>query len=144
MTIIKAGYRITVESWENDGDNTKTETQDGFTLEEAKFHIELFKLFYSQNQQAGCFGNMYEPSEHEMERMFEAVSNVIAKHPCSSEFFEVFDDETLDDVLHDQTMNILYEFGLSGGEFFTRVLESFTVEFIPNDIEIKDVTYEFQ
>lgn len=131
--IIKAGYRITVTSWENDADNYNTKILEGLTLEDAKFTVDFIKLFTSQNSRPNPgIGNMYEPSEGEIEKANQAVADVFNKHEWPTNFN--FEDWTY----------IAYELGLSCGEFFTRAMESFVVEYIPEDIVIKNVTGEFE
>ena len=40
-TIIPAGYRVTVDSWENDADVHRTIVKKGLDRDMAKFHEEL-------------------------------------------------------------------------------------------------------
>lgn len=150
MTIIKKGYRITVTSWENDADNYNTKTMDGFTKEEAHLFIDIFKLFYSKNNRSnkGCFGNIYSPTEAEMKAMNLAFIDIFSKHPTHEECFPLEEDEVdlaqneKDEIRIECVMDMLYDFGLRG-EFFARVLDSYTVEFVEQDIHIQDVTSEF-
>ncbi len=142
FTEIKAGYRLTVTSWENDGDNYNTKSQDGLTKEESVFLVELITLFKSRHNRHGLsrtFGNMYDPSDKEIEEFNTATSAVVSKHNVASmSFSEYFQPIDLD------VTEYLYDLGLTGGEQFTRVMESYTVEFIPCPIRIEDVTEEFK
>ncbi|USV40921.1 hypothetical protein [Xanthomonas phage BUDD] len=45
---IKPGYQVHVRSWENDGDNYKTEILTGLSEDEAKFYVLLAKAFESR------------------------------------------------------------------------------------------------
>lgn len=45
---IKPGYQVHVRSWENDGDNYKTEILTGLSEEEAKLYVLLAKAFSSR------------------------------------------------------------------------------------------------
>jgi len=140
-TIIPAGYRITVDSWENDGDNSRTETIEGLSEQDAKFTVDFALLFGSVNGKDEGFGNLYEPSDQEIEGLNKAIKRVVAKHsPLSSDLHEVFEDVDSD---IDVYLEYAYDLGLTGGDFFTRVLESIKVEYIPEPIEIQDVTAKF-
>jgi hypothetical protein len=49
-----------------------------------------------------------------------------------------YEIKTFDD-LHDTLFNL----GICAGEFFTRVIESYKIEFVPEEIKILDVTEKF-
>jgi hypothetical protein len=135
-TIIPAGYRVTVTTWENDGDNYNTKTVEGLTESETEFVVKLCKLHYSKNayKTAKGFGNMYEPSEKEIETYFAALQKLRDEHTTGS-------PEDCDDPEGMQEYG--YKLGLTCGEFYTRVCENIKVEFIPEQIEIDDVTAKF-
>ena len=130
--LLTQGYRITVTSWENDADNYNTKIISGLSLEDAKFTVDFIKLFKSQNDIPAGIGNMYDPNPIEISEAHQAVAEVFNKHEWPAHF--TFED------WHD----VAYDLGLSRGEFFTRVMESFVVEYIPEDIVIKNVTGEFE
>lgn len=136
-TIIPVGYRVTVTSWENDADNYNTEMLEGLSENAVKFVIDLCKLCYSQNNWKGPkgFGNMYDPSEGEMEGFLEAIQGVIDSHPDHG--MEYCD--TPDGVME----TIISELGLSGGEYYVRVLESVKIEYVPEEITLEEVTDKF-
>ena len=52
---IKAGYRITVDSWENDGDHNNTKSREGLTKEETAFDIDLLRA-YEKHYGNECHG----------------------------------------------------------------------------------------
>ena len=140
-TIIPAGYRITVDSWENDGDNSRTKTIEGLSEQDAKFAVDFALLFGSRNGKDEGFGNLYEPSDKEMNKVGEAIKEVVAKHsPLPKDLSEVFEDADSDVFC---MLEYAYDLGLTGGEFFTRVLDGIKVEYIPEPIEIQDVTTKF-
>jgi hypothetical protein len=130
---IPKGYRITVVSWENDADNYNTKVESGLTKEEVAFKIDLCKAL----KHDGGVGNMYQPSDSELEFARQILKAVLVKHSEADE-----GDPT--DEAADTAFDYLYDLGLSGGEFFTRVCESYKVEFVPTDIYIEDVTKEFE
>ena len=151
QTIIPSGYRVTITSWENDADNYKTEFMEGLQKPSVEFLIDFAKLFYSQNNYRGPkgHGNMYDPSASELNSFSEACVEVINKHinrDTESNLLQYFWDDynvCLYDDQHDGVMELAYELGLSGGDFFTRVFESAKVEYIPSEIILQDVTEEF-
>ena len=77
MSIIKAGYRITVTSWENDADYYNTNTVDGLDEQETKFHVDLLKLIAGSNcNDSTVFGNMYDPRDSKLEEFEKAATGV--------------------------------------------------------------------
>lgn len=146
QTIIPAGYRLTITSWENDADHYKTKVLEGVTKEEAAFLVEFCQLYSSQNEPYSYgIGNMYEPSDEEVEQVrssqFEVVSRHIETIKHSARFREQFIDEN--EQTYEEGFDIAYDLGLSGGAFFTRVCASVKVEYVPHDIIIEDVTEQF-
>lgn len=144
-TIIPAGYRITVVSWENDADNYNTEVKEGFTEDEAKFLVELFKKFSSCNNHNKGIGNL-RGSDEDMETYKSVIAEVVSRHPVAStseKFSGCFkgpDDDG--DVYYGE---YLYDFGLGGTEYsLTRVCESVKVEYVPQEIILVDVTDQFK
>lgn len=145
-TIIPKGYRLTVTSWENDADNYNTKSMEGLTKEEIEFLVPFIKLFKSKNSHNDNtnFGNMYSPDEDEIEQANEAVRKLVSKHDVVNfsfgDYFSALDGE---DDEHSAWSDFLYNLGLSGGEYFTRVLSSYKIEYIPEELKIQDVTKEF-
>jgi hypothetical protein len=135
-TIIQAGYRVTVTTWENDGDNYNTKTVEGLTESEAEFIVKLCKIHYSKNayKTVKGFGNMYDPNDTEIEKYHAALQKMLDEHTGDT-------PEYCDDPEGMQEYG--YKLGLTGGEFYTRVCENIKVEFIPEQIEIDDVTAKF-
>lgn len=151
QTVIPAGYRITVESWENDADNYKTKIMEGLQKASVEFLVDFVELFHSQNNYRGPkgHGNMYDPDVNKLNNFREAYVEVIKKHitkdtePKLLEYFWDEDNNLMYDDSHDGVMELAYELGLSGGAFYARVLDSIKVEYIPNEIVLQDVTEEF-
>ncbi len=147
-TIIPAGYRVTVNSWENDGDAKRVVVKEGLSHSRAALYVDFARLFYSQNNYHGPkgFGNMYEPRKAELAEAHAAVKDVLIKHFAAfcEMWGEEYDVHELDneDALHDFAGELHYElFGAS--EYKFRVLESIKVEHIPFPITMQDVTKEF-
>lgn len=142
---IPAGYRLTVTSWENDGDNYNTKTLDGLTLEKVSYLVDLCKILGSSNAQIGNFGNLYDPSETEVLKLSKRIKAIIEKYPTiKADFFSMHTAEDGEESYPDYAAEELYELALVGGEFFTRVCESFVVEYVPQEIVIEDITDKFK
>lgn len=155
-TTIKAGYRLTVTSWKNDGDNYMTKMLEGLTKEDVEFHVKFLKLFKSDS---GGFGNLYAPSKMKRFHLAEAIATLVKANDVSNTNFaevgdylqdidledeEYFEENVVDELLGDYIYDRLWDVGLSNGDdFYTRVMSSYKVEFVPQDIQIQDVTAEF-
>lgn len=137
MSTIKSGYRITVVSWENDADNYRTCTRDGLLKEEAQQVVEFLKLIagsYNRHQTDNkVFGNLYEPRDGVREEFENAVRKLMAKYDI-----EVNEEWPLDYFLDE----VCEYTGWSEG-YLTRVVDKITVEYVPQEIVIEDVTKEF-
>jgi hypothetical protein len=127
MSTIKAGYRMTVESWENDADHYNTVIKDGLNERDVKLYIDILKLT------DGEFGNMYEPTERELNDFAKAVEAVFDKHNHPYETENLASDGS----------EIICDFCGYSEYYFTRVVDKITVEYIPQDIIIEDVTKQF-
>lgn len=128
---IKAGYRLEVLSWENDADNYKTEVVDGLDKETCQFYIDIIKL----TGRSGNFGNMYDPSEKEIDQLTAALTKVFKAHGKPTGISE---------AVHDEGLEIIGDLlGYSEG-YHTRVMESFKVSYTPVDVELEDVTNQFK
>lgn len=143
-TIIPAGYRLTVITWENDADNYQTKVLEGLSLERTQFLVELISLFKSKNHRSESgLGNMYQPKKEECLAVITAVNKVAEKHP--KEF--ICDGYSLEDCkkdMSDDMWELLCDLGIAGGDFYTRVLENFKVEYMPTQVELADVTDKFK
>lgn len=140
MTVIKAGYRLTVQTWENDADNYNSGAVEGMTRDEAVFIADFVKLFASRHcHTSRGIGNMYEPDSAERDRATERVKEVVERHLVTIQASDKF-THFLNGGWHD----CAYDLTLAGGEFWTRVLDSFRVEYIPEDVHLQDVTKEFE
>ena len=134
MSIIKAGYRITVTSLENDGDAYNTISKDGYTLENARFLVDLISIL------KGECGNLYEPRVREITNFNSEVQKVIGQHPSVAADYDICNDY---ENYGESACEVLEEFtGYSDG-YFTRQVESIVVEYIPVAIIIQDVTEQF-
>lgn len=136
--IIKAGYRFSVTSWENDGDNYQTHSIDGLSDMVVKNLIKLVSLFESSSNSKNKFGNLYEPSEEEIEKM----DAELIKFKDVLGYKRAKNDEEHINYIKEKWLS---DFGIYiSGDFYTRVFEEFTVEYVPTKIVIEDVTKKFK
>ena len=134
-TIIPVGYRLSIDSWENDGDYNRTETIAGLDREAVLFYIDICASLRSKNSHDDMvnFGNMYAPGDDEIEAFNVRMKSILAKHNRPE--LEDYDDYGIENILDDM--------GLLGAEVFTRVFSSLKVELIKEPIELEDVTALF-
>jgi hypothetical protein len=150
-TIIPAGYRLTVVSWENDGDNYNTKVLEGLSRDRVEYFVDLCKMttrcgygnYKGMWPEIPDFGNMYEPNDEELQKFSKFVFGVLYNH---LPWKETGDDAPLtEEDAQYYVSEDLYDLGLSGSEgFFTRVCDEFKVEFIKEPILLNDVTEEFK
>lgn len=143
-TIIPAGYRITVQSWENDADCYAKNIEEGLTAEQTKLYVDALKLLESAPyDNPKGHGNLYEPNEAQLMALAVSVKGVLDRHGI------VLEDLTGDmeedaDVYNDYFVCELVGDLTSGGDnFYTRIVSSIKVEYVPQPIELLDVTAEF-
>lgn len=140
--IIQKGYRMTVRSWENDGDNYQTITRDGMTEHNVNMYVELLKpLMYDHSTLTrGKFANMYEPDASELVEFAGVMDPILKK-------YEIEYDSDVDPV--ENAYNVLgaaldYVGDFTGtGEFFTRVVDDIQIEYVPQMIEFQNMNSKF-
>lgn len=145
--LIPQGYRIIVNSWENDADNRKTEIVEGLLYNEVKFYAAFCKLHYSRNGRGSKkgFGNILDGDSDEYTKLLNVVEKLLLENktvagillgdPIPNEF------ETDDDV---QEIHYYFHEKLFGSsEHIARVFDSMEVQFFEWDVEGHDVTKEF-
>jgi len=128
ITTIPAGYRLTVNSWENDGDHRRSVTRDGLSKEEVLFLTDVCEGMKMSNKPS--FGNLYEPSDDECAEFEAFLDSLIKKHG-------------LIDVTAEDVIDSLYDLGLSSGDYYTRMCENYKVEHVPKEVVLYDVTENF-
>jgi hypothetical protein len=65
MSDIAPGLLLGITTWENDGDNYKTEQLPGLNADEVRFYLMIANLFRSGNRVADGIGNMPVFSSYE-------------------------------------------------------------------------------
>lgn len=149
MIVQKAGYRISVTSWENDADSYNHRHITVEAAEDAKVVVALCNLLRSRYRtETPTFGNMYEPSESDLADFAQAVFAIPGIRDFLHKMFpgleqDIEDPEYGADYM-DSVMDVLYDLGLSGSEhFFTRVCEKVEVHYFAEPIYAAEVTAEF-
>jgi len=139
QTIIPAGYRVTISSWENDADNYKDTIHEGITKERVEYILELCKMFKSGSNNGGkTFGNMGEYDSGRLAKAEQAVRVVLEKHRAVLNEYELANLECAEDEM--EVCEIVSEF-LDVSEYYTfRVYDSAKVEHIPHEIRMDNVT----
>lgn len=156
MSVIKAGYRITVESYENNGDACKTVTVDGLSLDDAKFHARILSLINTTSQ----YGCMLSDDEELVDSFVYECRSIInsGKYVVNglhtldtiSTSNVAIDDDSIDAISN----NVLFDFikdeilsqyvGYPEYDIYaTRKVDNITVEFIPTEIDLGDITSQF-
>ena len=144
--MIKKGYRIEFTSWENDGDSYKTNVVQGLeSEEEVRFYIKIANLFKSMNNPENKgFGNTFERDFDEKDLMSK-LKNIYEKYGLNideglKECFELMIEENqinyVTDWIKDEILGYPENYDLC-----FRVLDSFCVYYVPNEIE--DITERF-
>jgi len=141
MSVIKAGYRIVVDSFEGDEDYQCTKSVDGLNELEAKFHLELLNLLTDSCFATGYgnihFSNSYDdPIRYKFDR--ECVAIV-----TNDDYKDVVDTQ-LDDSFLEVALDILNQYtSFDGGEYYTRQISKIVVEHVPEEIFLEEVTSKF-
>lgn len=133
-TRIPAGYRVTITSWENDGDNRNTAYIGGLSWDQVRLLVKLAELFHSHNQQGErWYGNLYSPTDAEREVVGCAIQTTFDKYNTHEPTWSI-----------DRCRDMLADLQLMGcSEFYTRVLDNVVVEYYPDAFDIEDVTDQF-
>lgn len=151
MSDIKAGYQVTVTSWENDGDNYNTKIVQGLTQHEAKFMVRVLGLFGHK----GEFGNDHSNYKDLIKAIIPIFSQCVVSNSnlfvSNSNLFDQWRDiltEKIDESDEDYkylSIELLDDYLGCPGEYydasFYRYCESIEVHQIPTIIE--DVTNVF-
>ncbi|AFC21922.1 hypothetical protein GAP32_464 [Cronobacter phage vB_CsaM_GAP32] len=152
-TVIKKGFIVEIESWENDADNYGTVITSGLTKVEADFLVTIARAFVSKNgsyknRSASGFGNdeintrvitflvktICELNE-------ESKASVLERFSLTN--YEEFDKGDWISFLNDFVTGDPVEYDWD----FCRVVETITVKYLENDfvvphIDIKEISNE--
>lgn len=125
-----AGYTITIESWENDGDYSATKTMYLPTEKQARTVVKFAQLFCNSYRTSDEeeFGNLYEITGSARAKLIEIVRNIYEDDEGFKEFCE---GDTSDDAVYEWIYEQLNDLGLRGlqeGQF-SRVVERMSVQY---------------
>ena len=122
--VIKKGYTVEVESWENDGDNYRTRTLTVDNKDYALAILNMCKVLFNDDYDVGI-GNMIDGENDEA---FSKIIAYVSNKPIITEGAKT-DTEKVDIVL-----NINYDL-LGSSEFYiSRVFESGSIVYSSEDI----------
>lgn len=129
---INKGYTITVTSWENDGDNSRTKSITVDSKELAKALKDLCNNVFISGKKG--IGNFNDVEEEEAKKI---VIPYMKKHP------ELYTDIKIedDDHLYDICMEYAYELMGSSEWYICRVMESCMVTYSDKDIFLEEVKF---
>lgn len=154
FTEFKAGYRLTIDSWERDLHYEYTFIQEGYTKEQVEFIIAFCDLFRRRTK----FANLYEPSQTVVNDLMKTLAKLIVSHqPASYSVVKDFgiDEELVNAALQEENFDEFSQcfsedwsphfFSIGDPNFprFTRVVDRIKVEYIPETIRIEDVSKQF-
>ena len=147
QTVIPAGYRVTISSWENDMDACQDEILEGLTKERVEFLVDLCGLFKSKScstKTKQYHGNMYDPSESEVEAACKAIVVVMNKHRAAltEEELEILDEDDLNRI-GDYAGDMLGDLLGRSDDYWVRVFDGMKIEYTAVSIILDDVTEEF-
>jgi len=144
MILHKAGYLLTVSSWENDLSNKNSKQlhyTDKTKVQQAVEFCKLFTKSYRGNEYE-FLGNLYDPNQVERDR----VERIFYSFYLSNKgFIDEDPSETPPepDLICDWCLDIAYDFGLTGSDFYTRMCSDIKVIYSKEDIHCEDVTSDF-
>ena len=131
--VIKKGFRLVVDSWENDADEPRTESMDFVNKEEALAVRDMAQeIFVSCNNGDGGIGNSQDNEDLE-----KTIINYITQNPKLAEINSV-DVEDFEEVVE---MVMEYNEALMGSSewYGSRVFDDSSLFEIPDDMILKEI-----
>ena len=129
--VVKKGYTIEVVSWENDADNYRTKRITVDNKEYALAILDMCKnIFVSCNNGDGGIGNM---SDGEGDQASDIIMDYISDNRL------VVESLTEQDHITDRVMDINYDLMGSSEYYYSRVFESGTIFYSPEDITVEKI-----
>lgn len=123
MLNLKKGYNLLVETWENDGDNYNTEVVNGSLTVLNSIATAILPLFYRDSPHS----NKYEMSKTELNHLMEVLG-----HAGNAFHLDFWDGLPLSER-PEANLDGLYELGITKGEFDTRVVERWSIVYLPEE-----------
>lgn len=133
---IPAGYRLIIDSWENDGDNSQQVTLDGLSELEVTAYTQICKLIAPGEEISNLYGEVYD--NEDLDNAILAIVPILQEakiikgkgKPSVKKHVDVVSD-------------VLSKLGLNNCDYFTRVCEKFNVQYIKEPVVLEDVTERF-
>ena len=135
--VISKGYTLSVTSWENDGDNYRTES---ITIDNKELAIAVARmckeLFASSNNGEGGIGNLMEDDDKKAKKI---ILSYMKAHP--ELYPKIRNNKKISD---DKLIRICMEYNcdLMGGSeyYYSRVFDSFSLTYAPEDIFLEEIS----
>jgi len=130
--VISKGYTLEVTSWENDGDNNRTQHKTVDTIEEAKrLHTICTTLFKSRSYREGGIGNSMDG---------EGYNTILKYVEKNKDLFPELEGED-DDFIIDHILHLAHEL-MGGSEYYDcRVCQSVIVTYSPEDVYLEEIKF---
>ena len=145
MSNIPAGYYIHIDTYESEHINQTTQIFSGLTIEDARFYIELAKIFTDEVGSNGVFSNDFVP----MDTLRSIMRGLQKQHPNLSELLSedineaIFNSADLRWLIH-QVLNAPvneYYYSNDYNTLFCRGCDQIQVYYIKE--ELIDLAQEF-
>lgn len=144
MADIQAGYQLHITSWENDGDNYKTQTLSGIaTREDVKFLLAIANLFIRSSSSWGNTDVEDGVIASRVKELLVEHNNITGEMRTNWEERTTVDEEYDEYQLHIE--DLIGGLGGLGGNWYCnlrRVVERVEVYYLP--FVIRDISEEFQ
>lgn len=137
--VINKGYTITVISWENDGDNYKTESITVDSKEKAKAYYDMMQLCKSKNNQPGGIIKLGNSHNKFSGAQREVISEFLKENPLLLEGDDV--ENADEDQLVDWFTELANELLGYSEDYICRVMESCTVTYSDKDIYLDEIKF---
>lgn len=147
--VIKKGFVVDIESWENDGDDYKNLVTTGLTKAQADFLVVVARAFVSRNgsytnRDARGFGND-EINEDVVEFLVQTADALVDERDSVLERFDLVDYKDMD---QEEWLDFLYGFITDSPEQydweFCRVVETITIKELAEDFVVPEYKPKFE
>lgn len=134
--VVKKGYTLTVDSWENDADNSQTHSTTVVTLKKATALYNLMQLCVSKNNLPKGVIRLGNTLESFSFKQIELIEDFLKANPILGkiEARNEEDDDDWDDYIRDRFHTITAGLLGSSEDFICRVMEDCVVTYSDKDI----------
>lgn len=132
------GYRVEIDTWENDKDNEMTEYITMQSFGEVEALVAFCRMFRSENAHRAVrgFGNKYDSIYAEREEILNKITSFVEENPSIRSFCKHEDPSVLTtrQVAEDLMHYLAWDLNLRGHEFYTRAFEEVRIYHFPADV----------